>query len=94
MNKRAVLRLVLALGIEFAEHEIVKAIVKEFIARGLDKVYTKEIERWKKYMREQDFAIKLNNQMINEIERFQRTIKRWTPKKLKEFVIEGLDCLK
>ena len=43
-----------------------------------------------KYMREQKFAIKLDEQMREEIERFRKTIKGWTPKELKEFVIEGL----
>ena len=67
--------------------------MKEFIARGLDKVYAKEIEEWKKYKREQKFAVKLDKQMKDEIECFQKTIKKWEPKELeelKEFVIEGL----
>lgn len=37
-------------------------------------------------MREQKFAIKLDKQMRDEIERFQKTIKKWTPKELKEFL--------
>ena len=68
--------------------------MKEFIARGLDKKYSKEIEAWKKYKREQKFAKKLDKQMKNEIERFRKTIKKWKPKELEEFIIEGLDCLK
>ena len=68
--------------------------MKEFISRGLDKVYVKEIAEWKKYIDEQKFAIKLDKQMLDEIERFRRTLKSWTPKELEEFVIEGLDCLK
>lgn len=68
--------------------------MKEFIARGLDKVYAKEIEAWKKYKREKKFAIKLDKQMKDEIERFQKTIKKWEPKELEKFIIEGLDCLK
>jgi len=89
-----VIRLIFALGIEFAKHEIAKAIIKEFIARGLDKTHTEEIAEWQKYYREQKFAKKLNKQMKEEIERFQKTIEKWTPKELEEFVIEGLDCLK
>lgn len=77
-----------------AKKEIIKVVVKEFIARGLDKVYAKEIEEWKKYYREQKFAKKLDKQMKEEIERFQKTIKKWEPEGLEEFVIEGLDCLK
>ena len=70
-----------------------KVIIKEFLRRKLDKVYAKEIEEWKKYIREQKFAIKLDKQMKDEIKRFQKTIKKWTPKELEEFVIEGLNCL-
>jgi len=85
--------LVLALGWEFGKNEIIKAVVREFISRGLDKTYAKEIEEWKKYKREQKFAKKLNKQMKDEIKLFQKTIKKWTSKELEEFVIEGLDCL-
>jgi len=78
--------LVFALGWELAKHEIGKAIVKEFIARGLDKVYSKEIEEWKKYKREKKFAKKLDKQMKDEIKLFQKTIKKWTPKELEEII--------
>jgi hypothetical protein len=88
-----VLRLIFVLGFEFAKYEIIKAVIKEFIARGLDKKYAKEIEEWEKYKREQKFAKKLDKQMRDEIERFQKTIKKWKPKELEKFVIEGLDCL-
>ena len=84
------LKLILVLGIEFAKHEIIKAIVREFIVRGLDKTYEKEIEEWMKYIREKEFDIKLDEQMREEIRRFRKTIKGWTPKELEEFVIEGL----
>jgi len=60
--------------------------MKEFIARGLDKVYAKEIKEWKKYQKEKKFAIKLDKQMRDEIERFRKTIKTWTPEELKEIV--------
>jgi len=78
--------LILFLGTEYAKHEIIKAVMKEFIARGLDKVYDKEIEEWKKYIREQKFAIKLDKQMKDEIDRFAEDIKLWTVPELKEFV--------
>lgn len=78
------------LGLELAKYEIIKAVMKEFIARGLDKVYVKEIEDWQKYYREQKFAVKLDKQMKDEIERFQKTIKKWEPKELKEFVCPDL----
>ena len=60
--------------------------MKEFIARGLDKVYVKEIEEWKKYQREKKFAKKLNKKMKDEIERFEKDIKEWTPKELEEII--------
>ena len=88
------IRLVFALGWELGKKEIIKAVMKEFIARGLDKNYSEEIGEWQKYYREQKFAKKLDKQKKNEIERFQKTIKKWKPDELKEFVIEGLDCLK
>ena len=81
------------LGLEIYKAEIIKVVIKEFLRRKLDKVYAKEIEEWKKYIREQKFAIKLDKQMKDEIKRFQKTIKKWTPKELEEFVIEGLNCL-
>ena len=74
--------------------EVLKAVVKEFLVRGLDKTYAKEITEWKKHMDEKRFAVKLNKQMRDEIKRFQREIKSWTPKELEEIVWEGLDCLK
>lgn len=64
--------------------------MKEFLARGLDKTYAKEIEAWKKYIREKKFAKKLDKQMKNEVERFKKSLEKWTPKELEEFVIEGL----
>ena len=60
--------------------------MKEFIARGLDKVYAKEIEEWKKYKREKKFAIKLDKKMRNEIKKFEKNIKKWKPKELEEIV--------
>jgi len=78
--------LVLCLGLEFGKPEIIKAIVKEFIARGLDKDYSKEIEEWKKYKREKKFAKKLNKEMKDEIERFEKDIKEWTPKELEKII--------
>jgi len=69
-------------------------VLKEFIKRGLDKVFTKEIAEWQKYYREQKHTKKLNKEMKKEVERFQKTLEKWTPKELEEFVIEGLDCLK
>jgi len=74
--------LVFALGFEVAKHEIGKAIIKEFIRRGLDKVYVNEIEEWKKYKREKNFAKKLTKEMKEEVERFRKTIKGWEPKEL------------
>ena len=74
------------MGVEYAKHEIMKAVMKEFIARGLDKVYAKEIEEWKKYKREKKFAKKLDKKMKDEIENFKKDIKEWTPKELEEIV--------
>ena len=82
------------LAFEVFKKEVVKAIVVEFIKRGLDKTYAKEIKEWKQYIDQKQFAVKLDKQMMEEIERFRGTIKSWSPTELKEFVIEGLDCLK
>jgi len=80
----------LYLAFEVLKKEILKAVVKEFISRGLDKTYAKEIEEWKKYTDQQKFAVKLDKQMKEEVARFRGLIKTWTPKELTEFVIEGL----
>ena len=74
--------------------EILKAVVREFISRGLDKVYAKEIEEWQKYMREKKFAVKLDKQMKSEIKRFTEEIKLYTVPELEDIVWEGLDCLR
>ncbi len=74
--------MVFALGFEVAKYEVGKAIIKEFMRRGLDKTYSKEIEEWKKYIDQKKFGIKLDKQMKNEIERFKKNIKGWTPKEL------------
>ena len=71
---------------KIAKKEIIKVVVKEFIARGLDKVYAKEIKEWKKYIREKKFAKKLDKKMKDEIELFRKTIKEWKPKELEEIV--------
>jgi len=71
---------------EFAKPQIIKAVVKEFIARGLDKVYSKEIEEWKKYKKGKKHTKKLNKKMKVEIDRFEKDIKEWTPKELEEIV--------
>lgn len=60
--------------------------MEEFIARGLDKKYSKEIEKWKKYQREKKFAKKLDKQGRDEIKRFKKDIKGWTPKELEEII--------
>jgi len=44
--------------------------MKEFKKQGLDVVYKDEIEEWKKYKREEIFSKKVEEQMIEEIERF------------------------
>lgn len=62
--------------------------MKEFIARGLDKTYAKEIEEWKKYKREKKFAGKLDKNMKDELKKFEKNIKKWTPKELEEIVWE------
>lgn len=67
--------------------------MKEFVARGLEKKHSKEIEAWK-YMREKKFASELDEEFMDEVERFEEDIKKWKPKELEEFIIEGLDCLK
>jgi len=78
--------LILFLGIEIAKPEIIKAIMKEFIRRGLDKVYSKEIEEWKKYKREEIYTKDLDKEMEDEMELFKENIKGWTPKELEEII--------
>ncbi len=85
---RARTKLVILLGWELAKYKILEVVMKEFIARGLDKVYANEIEEWKKYKREKKFAIKLDKQMKNEVERFRKELKGWTPKELGEIIWE------
>jgi len=60
--------------------------MKEFIARGLDKVYVKEIEQWKKYKREEIYTKDLDKEMEDEMELFKENIKGWTPKELEEII--------
>lgn len=79
---------------EIYKTEIIKAVVIEFISRGLDKVYAREISEWQKYYREQKFAIKLDKQMKAEIKRFTGEIKGYTVPELEEIVWEGLECLR
>ena len=61
-------------------------MIKEFVRRGLDKVYSKEIEEWKKYKREEIYIKDLDKEVEDEMERFKENIKGWTPKELKELV--------
>lgn len=74
--------------------EIIKVVVREFVSRGLDKVYESEIAEWQKYYREQKFAIKLDKQMKEEITRFTKEIELYTVPELEEIVWEGLECLR
>jgi len=78
--------LVFALGWELSKNEIIKAVIKEFTARSLDVKYVKEIEEWKKYKSEKIFTKKLDENMKDEIKRFEENIKEWTPKELEEII--------
>ena len=60
--------------------------MEEFITRGLGTKYVGEIKAWQKYYREQKFAKKLDKQMREEVKRFKKDIKNWTPKELEEIV--------
>jgi len=80
----------LYLTFEVLKKEILRAVVKEFIARGLDKVYAKEIEEWKQYIDQKQSKVKLDKQMMEEIERFRGMIQSWSPTELTKFVIEDL----
>jgi len=60
--------------------------MKEFVRRGLDKVYAKEIEEWKKYKREEIYTKDLDKEMEDEMELFKENIKGWTPKELEEII--------
>ena len=76
------LRLILALGVRVGKPLIIKAVMKEFISRGLDKKYSKKIEEWKKYKREKKYASELDEEFMEEIEIFEKEIKGWTLKEL------------
>ncbi len=78
--------MILFLGVEAGKPLIIKAVMKEFISRGLDKVYAKEIKKWKKYLREKEYASELDEEIMEEFERFEKDIKGWTPKELEEIV--------
>ena len=78
--------MILFLGVEIAKPEIIKVVIKEFVRRGLDKVYSEEIEEWKKYKREEIHTKDLDKEMQDEIDRFKENIKGWTPKELEEIV--------
>lgn len=71
---------------KYAKYEIIKAVMKEFIARGLDKVYAKEIKEWKKYQGEKKFAKKLDKKIKDAINDFKKDIKEWEPKELEEII--------
>ena len=45
-------------------------MMKEFKKQGLDVVYKDEIEEWKKYKRGKIFSKKVEEQMLEEIDRF------------------------
>ena len=45
-------------------------MMKEFKKQGLDVVYKDEIEEWKKYKREEIFSKKVEEQMLEKIDRF------------------------
>ena len=61
---------ILWLAVELAKVGMLEKVMKEFKKRGLDIVYAKEIEEYKKYKDEKKFADKLDKQMKEEIERF------------------------
>lgn len=82
------------LAFEVFKKEIMKAVMREFLKRGLDKTYAKEIAEWKQYIDQKKFGIKLDKQMKKEVARFRKEIKKWSITELEVFVIEGLDCLK
>ena len=77
-------------GWELAKYGILEAVMKEFIARGLDKVYDKQIKEWKKYQKEKKWAKKLDKRIDkhkeNAIKLFEEEIKEWKPKELEEIV--------
>jgi len=60
--------------------------MREFTARGLDKVYAKEIKEWKKYKAGKKYIKKLDKKMKDEINRFKKDIKGWKPKELEKIV--------
>ena len=76
---------------ELAKHQILAIVIKEFLSRGLDKTYAEDIALWLQYIDQKKFAVKLDKQMKEEIEKFRGSLTSWSPTELKEFVIEGLN---
>ena len=61
---------ILWLAIELAKVGMLEKVMKEFKKRGLDIVYAKEIEEYKKYQREKLKSKEIEEQIIEEIKRF------------------------
>ena len=55
---------------ELAKYGILQKVVAEFKKQGLEVKYQKEIEAWRKYKREKEFAIRIEKEILDEVERF------------------------
>ena len=59
---------------------IKQGLMDEFKKKGLDVKYSEEIGEWLKYKDEEEYKVKSEKQMRDEIERFTSTIEKWSPK--------------
>ena len=87
---RARTQLVFWLSWEVAKYGLMKKLIEEFTQRGIFGQHKDYIRDWLTYIDQKQFAVKLDKQMMEEIERFTKEIRGWTPKELTEFVIEDL----
>ena len=70
LTKKATAKAILWLVMELTKYGIMQKVMKEFKKQKLDIKYKKEIEEWKKLVREEKFSKKLDKQMKDEIDRF------------------------
>ena len=70
LTRKAKAKAILLLVTELTKYGIMEKVMYEFKKQKLDIVYQKEIEEWKKLVREEKFSEKLDQSMKKEIERF------------------------
>lgn len=87
LTKKEKAKAILWLVTELAKYGILQKVMAEFKKQKLDVKYQKEIEEWKKYYREKKFAGKLDQQMLQKIDRYMKG-KITTEELIKETFLE------